>query len=247
MASKVGEGVHSIYKERAQQGGDVLWHVKIKGQSELMEGVPLHMSLKVFNDKKEMNLDEIKEKVKKFDIKTPDPKKLTFKTTIFTSERDGKKYYMLMIEGADKVYEDFYNSLKHCGTVYNKFMTHITIDKGLYDKINEDGLKPEEVEFQDLSIEAGAGNTIYEFKKSLDFGIMKETILLNLELSSLHFTATMLKAETFSNYLEDHPGLRQQIERQYSDRIAYHFNDKKLKDFAWKNGIDAAYALRNKK
>jgi len=213
-----------------------------------MEGVPLHMSLKVFNDKKEMNLDEIKEKVKKFDIKTPNPEKLRFKTTIFTSERDGKKYFMLLVEGADKTYEDFYNSLKHCGTVYDKFMTHITIDKGLYDKINEEGLKPDEVEFSVLSIEFGAGNTVHEFKKSLDVEIMKETICLNLDLSIKHFSASMLKSEVFCNYLEDHPGLEQQIEQKHKDRIEHHFgNDEKLKDFAWKNGIDAAYASRNKK
>jgi len=164
--AKLGEGVHDIYKERAAKGGDILWYATVKGQKELTPGIPLHMSLKVFEDKKDMDLDKIKEKIKKFDIKTPKPEKLNFKTTIFTSERDGKKYYMLLISGTDKTYSDFYEAFKHTGTVYKKFMPHITIDKGLYDKINKEGLKPEEITFSDLSIEAGAGNTIHSFEKS---------------------------------------------------------------------------------
>src|ERR1039457_3517737 len=122
---KLGEGVHDIYKERAAKGGDVLWHVTIKGQKELTVGIPLHMSSKVFEDNKDMDLKEIKAKVKEFHIHTPDPKKLKFKTTIFTSERDGKKYYMLIIAGADEEYKEFYENMKHCGTVYDKFMSHI--------------------------------------------------------------------------------------------------------------------------
>lgn len=249
MANKVGEGVSESYKKYAKKGGDVLWLVKIKGQSELTEGVLLHMSLKVFEDRKEMNLDEIKEKVKQFKIKTPDPKELSFKTTIFTSERDGAKYYMLTIEGTDKSYEDFYNSLKHCGTVYKKFMPHITIDKGLYDRINEEGLKSEEVEFENLSIEYGAGNTVHEFKKSLDIEIMQETIWLNLELNEKHFIGSLLKAEVFNNYLEDHPELENQIMQKHEERIKFHFGEnKELIDFAWKNGIDKTYVfMRNKK
>ena len=165
---KLGEGVHEGYKERASKGGDVLWYATIKGQKELAPGIPLHMSLKVFEDKKQMDLDEIKQKVKEFEINTPNPKDLTFKTTIFTSERDGKKYYMLLVNGVDSSYSRFYDEFKHTGTVYKKFMPHVTIDKGLYDKINEEGLIPEEVSFSDLSAEYGAGNTIHSLiKKNL--------------------------------------------------------------------------------
>lgn len=166
--NKIGEGVNEEYKKNARKGGDVLWHVKIKGRKELADGINLHMSLKVFPDAKDIDLEEIKAKVKEFDIKRPDPAKLKFKTTIFKSEFNGSEYYMLLIEGADKAYEDFYNSLKHVGTVYKKFMPHITIDKALYDDINENGLKPEEVEFDCLTCEFGAGNTAHEFEECLD-------------------------------------------------------------------------------
>lgn len=248
MANKLGEGVHDIYKERAQKGGDILWHAKIKGQTELTEGIPLHMSLKVFEDKKDMNVEELKEKVKEFQIKTPDVTKLKFKTTVFTSDRDGKKYYMLLIEGTDKAYEGFYDSLKHCGTVYKKFMPHVTIDKGLYDKINEEGLKPEEVVFDELTIEHGAGNTIHEFKKSLDVDTMKETIAINIDLSSRHAKARFLAPIFFQNYLQDNPGLSEQILKKHEDRINHHFgNDEEIVMFAWENGIKKTYEFLRKK
>src|SRR5271165_2042837 len=144
---KLGEGVHDIYKERAAKGGDVLWHCVIKGQKELAPGIPLHMSLKVFEDKKDMDVEDIKNRVRTMGIKNPDPSKLSFKTTIFTSERDGKQYYMLLITGEDKQYGEFYESLKHCGTVYKKFLPHITIDKDLYEKINKEGIKADDVWF----------------------------------------------------------------------------------------------------
>ena len=60
----IGEGVHNIYKERAEKGGDILWHVTIKGRKELTEGIPLHMSLKVFEDKKDMDIEELKRKAR---------------------------------------------------------------------------------------------------------------------------------------------------------------------------------------
>jgi 2'-5' RNA ligase len=243
-----GDGVHDIYKERAQKGGDVLWHVTIKDRKELMEGIPLHMSLKVFEDKKDMNLDEIKQKVKEFQIKTPKPEDLTFKTTIFTSERDGKKYYMLLVEGTDKSYKDFYESLKHCGTVYKKFMAHITIDKDLYDQINQEGLGPEEIKFNDLTIEAGSGNTIYEFRKSENFlEVIRETIALNPEFSKYE-VATLLNEECLSKYLSDRPGLDEQILKKHEDRIKHHFGDDlEAVNHAFKNGIRETYLFLNKR
>lgn len=246
--AKVGEGVHNVYKERAAAGGDVLWYVKIKGQKELAPGIPLHMSLKVFPDKKEMDLEEIKAKIKQFDIVAPVPSKLTYKTTIFTSERDGNKYYMLKLEGTDKSYEEFYNSMKHCGTVYKQFMPHITIDKGLYDKINEEGLKPEEVSFSVLSIEAGCGNTIHKFAKSEDMvqEVIRETIRLNVDLSK-YASALRLNGNDFANFLQDNPQLRNEALKKHRERIEFHFaGDKRLIEIALEKGLKEAYRSQGK-
>jgi hypothetical protein len=240
----IGEGVHKEYKETAKNGGDILWHVTIKGQKELTQGIHLHMSLKVFEDKKDMDIEELKRKVKEFDIKTPDPRKLRFRTTIFTSQRDGLKYYMLLIDGSDKAYEDFYDSLKHCGTVYKKFMPHITIDKVLYEKINKEGLKPEEIEFQELTIEAGAGNTIYEFEKSEQFvPIMKETAFYTDLRNSV---AISLPTENFKNWLQDNPQHKSELLAKHEERVRFHFGTEEVAKYALEHGIAKTYEFLRK-
>lgn len=158
----IGTGVDNNYRKKAKTGGDVLWKVKIKGRIHLTEDIPLHMSLKVFDEKQEINLDEIKAKVKEFDIKTPDPKKLKFSTKIHHSDQSDADYFMLMVDGCDPSYKKFYDSIK--GVEYKTYFMHVTIDKPLYDAINEEGLDPDEIEFCCLSVEKGAGNTIYEFE-----------------------------------------------------------------------------------
>ena len=243
---KLGEGVHDVYKERASKGGDVLWHVTIKGQDELSPGIPLHMSLKVFQDKDEMDLDDIKHKVEIFDIRPPKPEKLEFKTTIFTSERDGKQYYMLMVSGTDKEYAEFYESLKNVGTVYKKFMPHITIDKGLYDKINEEGLKPGEVSFSNLCIEAGTGNTVYAFNKSERLNIVRETAMLNCNFE--YSKIIMLSDSLLNNFLKDNPSLEKEIMKKHEERIKAHFgDDTRLIYIAWEKGLKEAYKAKEGK
>jgi len=248
MSQTLGEGVHNVYKERAHKGGDVLWHVTIKGQKELTEGIPLHMSLKVFDDKKDMDLVEIKRKVKQFKIEKPNPEKLKFKTTVFTSQIDGNKYYMLLVEGCDPSYKEFYDSMKHCGTVYKEFMAHVTIDKGLYDKINEEGLKPREIKFSELTIEAGAGNTIHEFRKSAaeDVDLMREAAwYVNHIRDSIVLSLTN---EQFKNWLDDNPMCKKEILDEHEKRAHFHFGqDEQLYKHALFNGILKTYEFARKK
>jgi hypothetical protein len=240
-----GDGVHEVYKERAAKGGDILWHATIKGRKELAEGIRLHMSLKVFEDKKDMDVAELKKKVEDFNIKTPDPRKLTFKTTIFTSDRDGKKYYMLLVEGVDKEYAEFYDSLRHCGTVYKKFMPHITIDKDLYEQINKEGLSPDEIQFQKLTIEAGSGNTIYEFEKSENFvHVMKESAFYTDLRNSVILS---LPDDVFENWLDDNAIRRREILIKHEDRVRFHFGTSEISEYALERGITEAYRLLRKK
>lgn len=331
--SKLGEGVHDVYKERARMGGDVLWHCTIRGQSELTDGIPLHMSLKVFNDKKDMDMAEIKKKVKELDIKTPDPKKLKFSTKIFTSEVDGKKYYMLMIDGVDENYAQFYNEMKHCGTVYKSFMPHVTIDQNLFDSINERPLEASEIVFSDLTIEEGAGNTVHEFGKSEEalekgfvrnaaigmsiaaglmsgtqetkpmphptmlaqpkntysaqkmlntiahvesssgkktnhaavdgqmhqgeaaygkYGLMpttiRETVKLHGDLKQKHKKVLALQGQDLHNYMEDNPGLEDEVAKRHLSRLEHHFGqDPEKIGYSWLNGIRGGYQAEKKK
>jgi 2'-5' RNA ligase len=161
---KVGVGIPNSYRKDANQKADVLWKVKIKGRKFLVDDIPLHMSLRVFDYLDKEDMSEVKEKVRELKLRTPDPKRLTFKTTKFHSRHTHVDYYMLKVSGLHESCESFFNHFKHgYGFSHDKFMGHITIDKDLYDKINRDGLEPDEIEFSALSIEIGANNSVYEF------------------------------------------------------------------------------------
>ena len=249
--NKIGEGVHNEYKERASKGADVLWHVSIKRQNELAPGIPLHMSLKVFQEQKDMDLNEIKEKVEIFNIKTPVPEKLSYEPTIFTSKIDNKEYYMLLVNGTDKKYEEFYNSLKHCGTVYDKFMPHITIDKGLYDKIKKEGLHANEIIFSPLCVEAGTGNTIHTFpqteiKKSEKISIIRDLLYLDIDLQK-HQKALSLNDTDLLHYIDDNPSLEKEIINKHEKRLEWHFHkNKQLIDLAKERGLMEAYKAKSR-
>jgi hypothetical protein len=159
---KIGTGVPNEYRKKAKTGGDVLFKVHIKGRDHLTKDIPLHMSLKVFDEKQKMDLEDIKAKVKELGVKKPDPSKLKFRTKIHYSEASDTDYFMLMVDGCDASYKKFYDSMD--GVQYNTYFMHVTIDKQLYDEINKDGLEPHEIKFDNLSVEKGAGNTIYEFE-----------------------------------------------------------------------------------
>src|ERR1700677_1139219 len=170
MGANKGVGVHQSYKDEAAKGCDVLFHVSIKGRHMLVDDIPLHMSIKIFKSMDEFDMEELKEYVKEHDISSPEPQCMIFKPIIFTSEHTGLKYYMLKIEGLPKKYEELYNKYKHVGNVYKQFMTHVTIDKEIYDDIKENGITCDDIEFSHLVLEKGAGNTFHDFGKSENFG-----------------------------------------------------------------------------
>lgn len=162
----IGVGIPESYKEEAKKGFDVLFRVTIKGRSMLTEEIPLHMSIKIFKSKDEFDLKELQEYVEKNDIVSPDPKKLKYEAIIFTSERTKTDFYMLKVEGLEPKYKALYDKYDKVGNVYKKFMTHVTIDKAIYDDIKENGIKAEDIEFSHLILEEGSGNTTHDFEKS---------------------------------------------------------------------------------
>ena len=168
MGIDKGVGVHQSYKDEAAKGCDVLFHVSIKGRHMLADDIPLHMSIKIFKSLDEFDLDELKEYVKKNDISSPDPQCMIFKPIIFTSEHTGLKYYMLKIEGLPPKYKALYDKYDKVGNLYKQFMTHVTIDKEIYEDIKENGITCDDVVFSHLVLEKGAGNTYHDFGKSED-------------------------------------------------------------------------------
>ena len=169
--NKSGEpklGVGKAYKDGARTHCDLLFKVTIKGESKLAEEIPLHMSLKIFNNMNEFTREELDEAIKKFDISAPDTSVAEFEPIIFHSEKSDADYYMLKIHNVGDKYSKFYRSFGEKGVTYDKFFLHITINEELYNKIKEEGLKPDEIEFSELTLENGANNTAHVFKKSED-------------------------------------------------------------------------------
>lgn len=259
MGSNKGVGVHQSYKDEAKNGCDVLFRVKIKGRSMLVEGIPLHMSLKIFKSLAEFDLKELQDYVKEHNVCSPDPKTLTFTPIIFEAEKSKLEYYMLKIEGLPKKYKDLYDKYDKVGNVYKNFMTHVTIDKEMYDDLKKNGLKPEEIEFSHLILEHGAGNTLHDFEKSekaptnvfgeqpygkheLSAEIIRETIDMHKDLRKNHVKARSLKGDDMRRYMEDNVGLDDDIAKRHGDRLKHHFgkSEEKIK-YAWANGIRETY------
>ena len=210
MSDKKGVGVPSDYKKEAHNKFDVLWKVKIKGRKLLADDIPLHCSLRVFDDLPKEDMNKVKEKIEEFGVHTPDSKKLTFKPIIFHSKQTHRDYYMLKISGMDGACDKFFEYFKKdYGFSHPKFMAHITIDKALYDDINKDGLKPDEIEFDDLTIEEGAGNTIHDFE-NLEKGFKHVGAALGI--------ATSLAGSPTQTPKMDKPPMQTKPQSQYNSK-----------------------------
>jgi hypothetical protein len=163
---EVKKDIGQAYKEGARTHCDVLFKVKINHQSKLNEEIPLHMSVKIFNDIDECDIEKLKTLVKELKIKSPDPKKIEFKPTIFHSSHSDTDYYMLELKDIDDSYEKLYDYFKGLGLTYKRFIPHITINEEIYNKIKKDGLRPEDIEFGPLTVEDGANNTVHTFEET---------------------------------------------------------------------------------
>lgn len=155
---KGGTGVHDSYKKAAHEGANVMWRAKVKGRKTLVDDIPLHASLKTFNDQNDVPIDEIKQKAQELGLQRPDSSKLKYEATTHVSPRTNQTYYMLKLHGTDPAYQKFNDHFKGRGITYPSFMGHITIDKELHDQIQREGIQPHEVEFSPLMIEHGANN-----------------------------------------------------------------------------------------
>jgi hypothetical protein len=169
-AKPEGSGVPDSYKKDAHSGANVMWRAKVKGQKTLADDIPLHVSLKTFDNPSDIPHDEIHQKVKELGIQRPDPKKLKVVPEIFQSPRTGQSYYMLKLHNTDPAYAKFNEHFKGRGITHEKapggFMGHITVNKDLFDKVKKEGIRPEELEFSPLMIEHGANNPTHLFQDS---------------------------------------------------------------------------------
>lgn len=189
----------------------------------LVDDIPLHMSVKIFSNSKEYDLEELKTFVRENEVYSPDPSTLTFIPIIFTAEKSKLDYYMLKIEGLGPQYKALYDHYDKVGNVYKKFMTHVTIDKPLYDDLKKNPLRSDEIEFSNLIVEHGAGNTVHDFQKSetLTLDIVKDMVFMDLELRKSYPQVLNLLGDDLRRFTEDNPELGKLVMEKHEQKLAF--------------------------
>lgn len=72
--------------------------------------------------------------------------------------------------------------------------------------------------------------------------VSKETIKMNPDLKNKHGKALNLHGDTLNHYLQDNPGLEDQIAQKHVARLEHHFGKDPAKiGYAWLNGIQGTH------
>jgi 8-oxo-dGTP pyrophosphatase MutT (NUDIX family)/GNAT superfamily N-acetyltransferase len=155
------------YQHKATSHVNVMWPVKIRGQSELMPKVQYHITLKTFIPK-DVDSTKLKNELDKMPKPKIDPSKLKLEPAIIQS-RDGKStYHILKLnnfnESTNNAYKDIYEKFRGQGVTYDSLMPHITVSKEIHDEVKKLGLQPHHLnlEISPLSIWQGE-NHIHTF------------------------------------------------------------------------------------
>ena len=259
------------YKAFAEKGMDLMFPVRVKGISNRPDiGILYHVTIKLFDAEKDKE-EEVHEIAQNLSLNPPDPKKVEIETTTIQG-RTGYTIHVLKLHGPDiKEIEENHNQFKHLGYDNNyKFAAHISVDKELWDKVKESGTKSAHelgIEFLPAELRHKAkvvasyrpkmaalpGQVDREEKDKLQASesmvpsIVRETVLLEIDLVK-HAKVARLGDIELVRYLEDNPGLKEQVMQKHESRLTFHFGDnKELISLALEKGIRAAYESKNRK
>lgn len=255
--NKIAEDAQT-YKGFALAGLDLMFPVKLKGKAKRPDiKLMYHVTIMLFDVEKDTP-EQVHEIAHKLALYPPDPKELTVKMATMKG-RTGYNLYNINLHGPEtKRLEELFNQFSSMGYHSGyKFQAHITVDKETWDAFQkEDGKTAFEAGIEFLPAELRQGDKLvvsYDNKynslnkSEIDMDTMKETILLNPGLGG-HSKAIVLPLSVFKNYLQDNPGLEQEILKKHEDRITHHFGEnKELSDFALKHGIKKTYEFMRKK
>lgn len=104
---------------------------------------------------------------------------------------------------------------------------------------------------KNMNHEAVQGSMHHGEKAIGQYGMMpvtiRETLKLNPDLSRAHGKAIKLHGSQLEHYIQDNPGLENQIAQKHLQRLEHHFgNDPAKLGFAWLNGVTGTNkALKN--
>lgn len=259
------------YKKFAEKGMDLMFPVRMNGVSDRPDiGILYHVTIKLFDAEKD-TVKEVHEIAQNLSLVPPDPKNIEVETTTIEG-RTGYTIHVLKLHGPEiKDIEESHNQFKHLGYHNNyQFAAHISVDKETWDRVKESESK----NAKDLGIEflpaelhhkakivasyrpkhaRLAGQFEAEEKDKLAASetmvpsIIRETILVELDLKK-HEKATRLGDAEVLRYLQDNPGLKEEVMTKHEKRAAFHFgSDAQLLKWAMENGIKNAYMMKNGK
>lgn len=168
-AEYLSKAMDSQYVKDAHGGHTLLVPVTVAGQKELAPGIPHHITVKMFRKPGEPldpeKMKRIEADLDRFKLTTPHPSQLRFEPDSFVSPRSGKTYYALKVHGMPKEYSEVYNHFKDIGVTFPEYLPHITIDKGMYDKIQSGELPLDRLDVQVHHPELKLGpNTLKVYK-----------------------------------------------------------------------------------
>lgn len=257
------------YKKCAQSGMDLLFPVRIKGQTHRSDiNWPYHVTIMLFDTEKD-SVEDAHEVAKKLALNPPDPKKVTIKLGTMEG-RTGYKIYNLDLMGPenDRI-KSLYEEFSHLGFKNGyKFQAHISVDKQTWEDMKAgDGKTAFELGIEFLPAELRVGEKLaasYKPEIPTDFGreypaedklrasenldleILKETAFY---IDALRYSlAVSLPSNLFKNWLEDNKELKTKLLHKHEDRVNHHFGqDAKLFNYAIEHGVSKTYALMRKK
>lgn len=258
------------YKKFAEKGMDLMFPVRMKGVSIRPDiGILYHVTIKLFDAAKD-KAEQIHEVASNLSLIPPDPKKVTIEPT--TIEGNGYTAHVLRLRGPEvKEIEEIHKLFAHLGYQEKyEFHPHISVDKETWDLVSNSESKsahdlgiefmPAELRHKDKIVASyrpkparKPGEFEVEEKDKLAASenmvptMVRETVSLEVDLKK-HEKATRLGDIELIRYLQDNPGLREEVMQKYEKRSAFHFGtDAEMLKLCMEKGIRHAYMVKNRK
>ena len=154
--------ISAEYNQAAHSKLDLVYPVSINNRHILTTNVPFHMSVKIFGDSTPELSDEAFRRLAPHEaaLKQPiDESKLHIMPYKFQGT-SGDLNHVLVIHGMPSHLNSIYDANQDIGKIYPEKFSHITVDKEIWDKVNEGHLQPNDIGLKFHPAELRSGNQV---------------------------------------------------------------------------------------
>lgn len=127
------------YTQKAAKGIALLHPITLNGKSHKENGVPLHMTVKVFGDNDKMDVKQVQQHLEKFSI----PKSVNANAMYYMPHKfpagNGEFHHVLLVYGAPPHIDHIRKGSENFGPYIHNFLPHISIDKDDWHKLAKIG------------------------------------------------------------------------------------------------------------